>query len=166
MRNPDINSFIGAVESFCGIAHFSVPPEDIEIHDIVRKAFFCLIYNITAVEVSLHKSFPTPREITADDYKKFLRNIQNFQFNDFFVVNNPLDVEQEEQVGVASLLTDFLYIYEDLFGGLTLYEAGHIEAASYHWVRRYSSGWGRLVVQSLQAVERHRIASLNDWKIV
>ena len=166
MKNPDRNSFIEAVESFCGIAHFSNPPEDIEIHNIVREAFFCLIANITAVEVSLHKSFPIPREITADDYEKFLRNIKNLQFNDFFVVINPLDVEQEEQVGVTSLLTDFLYIYEDLFGGLMLYESGHIEAASYHWVSRYSSGWGRLVVQSLQAVEEHRIASLNDWEII
>jgi hypothetical protein len=69
----------------------------------------------------------------------------------YWLVFDPFDHDDVEPV-CGSLNDDLLDVYADVHRGLALWNAGHREAALWHWRFDFNSHWGAHTIQALGAL--------------
>ena len=69
----------------------------------------------------------------------------------YWLVFDPFDHEDTEPV-CGSLNDDLLDVYFDVHRGLALWNAGHRDAAVWHWRFDFDSHWGAHAIQALGAL--------------
>lgn len=128
-----------------------------ESDEAFRKEALRLIAMLYATGCSLTEvafvNSPDFPDLSKSRLDSVAANLARLPFRNYWSVFTPSEIV-EEKPGCGDLLDDFLDMYRDMHDGLLLFDAGHTQAAAYHWNQMFFH-WGHHAVDALSALHSY-----------
>lgn len=143
-----VKHFAEAAERFCAWAEGgSSSPEN---EAVVALQHLSSLYQ-QALNLPTLSGDEDPGEVTHEEWTNVHRRLGSLPFSYYSQCSNPSDLSTDAP-GVADLADDLADIWRDLKRGLSLFHAGHIEAAGQEWRQSFWQHWGHHAAGGLYAL--------------
>lgn len=143
-----IHQFAEVAEAFCGWAEGSASSPE-------NEALSALQHLSSLYQQAL--SLPTlfgeeePSEVSHDAWAQIYARFGTLPFNYYSQCFNRSDPSAEAPV-VADLADDLADVWRDVKRGLSLFSAGHVEAACWEWRQGFWQHWGHHAAGGIYAL--------------
>jgi hypothetical protein len=108
----------------------------------------------SAVDLPLpDRPYGAARATTDAEWRAMFKRFGVLPINYYSECVDPLVIPPNESPGIGDLADDLADIWQDLRGGLALYDAGHIGAAASGWRAAFDLHWGNHAAQALYVLQ-------------
>lgn len=100
------------------------------------------------------EELPASAAVGESQYAEALARAGRFPFSYYQEVFNPHEVPSGETV-VGDLCDDLADIYRDIQTGINGWDAGHRQAALFHWQPQFRAHWGEHLTSAIRALHMY-----------
>jgi hypothetical protein len=145
-----IQQFTKEAKQFCAWAETSPQNSTTEIIQAL-KLLPSLYQQASQLEVQFQDSYPDPDDAFHISRDNIFKRFGALPFNYYSKCFDPHNVPDEQPV-IADLADDLADIWFDLRKGLSLFNAGHVQAAGYEWQQSFWQHWGAHATGAINAL--------------
>ena len=109
------------------------------------------LYSAAIALPDLSGNEEAPR-VSDEEWRRVFARFASLPFNYYASCFDPHQIPIEEKPVVSDAADDLADIWRDVKSGLTLFDAGHINAATWEWRFHFYGHWGRHLTSALYAL--------------
>jgi hypothetical protein len=143
-----IDEFARVAAQFCQWAEGESLPPEREAH--VAHQLLCDLYQL-ALRLPPEFGEEAPSDVSDESWKRVYRRFGALPFNYYSHCFDPRELPNGVAT-TADLADDLADIWRDLKRGLSLFGAGHVQAAAREWRRSFWQHWGRHAAGGIYAL--------------
>ncbi|MEO1368159.1 MAG: DUF5063 domain-containing protein [Acidobacteriota bacterium] len=144
--------FAAVVREFCAWADSAPGAPKAEADMALRLLLRLHLLALDLRDVDADERAPEP-ELTHDDWKAAHARFGSLPFQYYATLHDPHEDITGTDVQLGDIADDLADIYIDLAGGLSLEDAGHSNAAEWHWRYLFWHHWGRHASAAIRALQ-------------
>ncbi len=147
-----MDEFASAVRAYCEWAEHAPEGGTPKWHMQTARRHLSSLY---ALAVGLPQDFcdcePAERAVTSDEWKATSDRFGFLPVSYYGSILDPLEVSAGD-TALGDLADDLADTWRDLKDGLILFDAGHRDAAGWHWQNSFDIHWGQHAVDALAII--------------
>jgi hypothetical protein len=160
LKAKHFSDFLNAAKNYCNFIETEDSLTEIQFLSVTQTHLVTLYYlarQLPSVHLQVDKEFES--DIDDEQMKALLRFIgARVRFSYYWVVLNPVDMNNLAETGTGDLIDDLGDIYKDLKRALVIFETDDIAAkenAIWKFKFDFDYHWGEHCIEALSAIHHH-----------
>ncbi|PEJ54494.1 hypothetical protein CN692_19360 [Bacillus sp. AFS002410] len=146
MKNKAVDNFFNSAIYYCNLVeNFNSNQENDKLKNLVISLLDLYSKALLLPDVE-------PKNADSYEFDVFLPQINFEQYDWYWVLFNPYNLNNIEEPVFGSLSDDILDIYKDVKEGILLYDQNEQLEAIWHWKFHFQAHWGRHAVDAIRAL--------------